>query len=773
MGQTPRPRRAAPAGVPTEHGRAPALVRWTMAGLGALWLLYAVLLGLHGPELDVLRDNVLYAVLGVGALAVVAARAVTQRRDRSAWVVLTAGLVCTMTAQAVYALYVARLDPEPFPSVADPLFLAVYVAWYVAVALLVRNRLHGLPRSVWLDGLVAVLALAAVMEAWLVTEMSGRPQGSSLAVLVSSAYPLLDMLLLLLAAFGLVLLGSRAPRSLWWFAAAMVTAGIADLALWLAVAQDGPTFGTWFAALWPASRLLLAVAAWVPDPEQTRRRPALKVLLVAPAASLLLSAGVLVWASRHPVPLVAIAMAGGALVGVLVRLTMTVAETGRLMSAQHIAATDELTDLPNRRGFSTTATTLLASADGEHPAALLMMDLDGFKEVNDSLGHHAGDRLLAALADRVRETLRSPDDVLGRLGGDEFALLLPRVGQAGAAQVAERIADALHAPFVIDGVRVQTAASVGIALAPDHGTELSLLLRRADIAMYRAKVDHLGYTTYDGTKDHEGEDRLHRVAELRRAIHGDELVLHYQPKIALPSEEVVAVEALVRWDRPGHGLVFPDDFLPLVEEAGLMPALTTEVLQAALAQTAAWNAEGLRLPVAVNLPSAAVVDEALPDRITSLLAQYGVPPGLLQIEITEEALLRDRVRAQAVLARLRQSGIRISIDDYGSGYSSLAYLRELTVDEIKLDKSFVFPMADDARAASIVRSTIDLAHALGLGIVAEGVEHRVAASELATYGCDTAQGYFWSRPLPASALRTWMQDRAADDESTPAPAPVP
>ncbi len=318
---------------------------------------------------------------------------------------------------------------------------------------------------------------------------------------------------------------------------------------------------------------------------------------------------------------------------------------------------------------------------------------------------------------------------------------------------------------MIDGVRVQSAASIGIALVPEHGTELSLLLRRADIAMYRAKVERLGHTTYDGERDHEGEDRLHRVAEVRQAVEGGELVLHYQPKVALPAGEVVAVEALVRWDRPGHGLVFPDDFLPLVEDAGLMPALTTVVLEAAVAQAPAGATQGVALPVAVNLPSAAVVDEALPERVTELLARHGLPALLLQIEITEEALLRDRPRAQGVLARLRQIGIRISIDDYGSGYSSLAYLRELTVDEIKLDKSFVFPMADDARAASIVRSTIELAHALGLGIVAEGVEHRVAAEDLAAYGCDTAQGYFWTRPLPAAEFRAWMDARPAGDDA--------
>ncbi len=738
-------------------------MRWTVVALIGTWLAYVVLLVLWGPGLVTLRDSVLYVAVSVLAAGLVIARVVLVTRERPAWTVLAVGLVLSLGAMAVYGLAVAPLDPEPFPSVADGLFLTVYLAWYGAVALLVRNRLRDVPRSVWLDGAVAVLAGGALLGAWFLAPIRSALTGSLLSVMVSTAYPVADVLLLLLAIFGLVVLGSRAPRTLWWFAAAMVTAGTADLAYWQSLSAGGPVRGTWFSALWPASRVMLAVAAWVPVPERARRRPAIAMLLVAPAVSLVVSVGVLVRASEHEVPVAAVAMAATALLGVLLRLAMTVAETGRMMDAHRIAATDELTDLPNRRGFGAGAARVIAASTPENPGALLMLDLDGFKEVNDSLGHHAGDRLLADLADRIRDTLRSPDDVLGRLGGDEFALMLPGVTPAEADQVALRLAAALRTRFIIDGVSVQSAASIGIALVPEHGSELSLLLRRADIAMYRAKVDHLGHTTYDAERDQVGEDRLHRVAEVRQAVEGGELVLHYQPKVALPEGTVVAVEALVRWDRPGHGLVFPDDFLPLVEDAGLMPALTAVVLEAAVTQAAAWRAEGIPLPVAVNLPSAAVVDEALPERVADLLARHSLPAALLQIEITEEALLRDRTRAQAVLARLRLMGIRISIDDYGSGYSSLAYLRELTVDEIKLDKSFVFPMADDARAASIVRSTIDLAHALGLGIVAEGVEHLVAAQELSSYGCDTAQGYFWTRPLPAHRLREWIDARSDQD----------
>ncbi|HEX2806850.1 MAG TPA: EAL domain-containing protein, partial [Kineosporiaceae bacterium] len=416
---------------------------------------------------------------------------------------------------------------------------------------------------------------------------------------------------------------------------------------------------------------------------------------------------------------------------------------------------------------------------------LLLLDLDRFKEVNDSLGHQAGDQLLVAIAQRLTETCRGPHDLMARLGGDEFAILLPGTDQPGAEHVARRIGTALSAPFLLDSVRVQASVSIGIALAPLHGRTLSLLMRRADIAMYRAKATHTGHAVYDASlRDPHGEDRLQRLQELRTAIDERQLTLHYQPKIDLATGAVTGVEALIRWNHPTRGVVYPDAFLQLAEDAGLMPTVTALVLDRALDQAAAWLRDGRHLTVAVNLPSAAVVDTFLPERIADLLEQHRVPASCLKIEITEESLLEDRVRARDVLARLRGAGVHIAIDDYGSGYSSLAYLRELPVDELKLDRSFILPMADDARAAAIVRSTVELAHSLGLRIVAEGVEHAASASELTRYGCDSAQGYLYTRALPPAELVRWLDHRCRTEpfidaapipaprvESTPMPAP--
>jgi EAL domain-containing protein (putative c-di-GMP-specific phosphodiesterase class I) len=285
------------------------------------------------------------------------------------------------------------------------------------------------------------------------------------------------------------------------------------------------------------------------------------------------------------------------------------------------------------------------------------------------------------------------------------------------------------------------------------------LMRKADMAMYKAKSTHSGHHVYRSADNSHGDTRLRTLQELRVALQDDQLVLHYQPKIDLRTSEVHSVEALVRWNHPTRGLLFPDQFLALVEEAGLMHALTQEVLRKALDQAADWSAQGRPLAIAVNLSASSLVDADLPERIGAMITSRGLPTCALMLEITEDFLMADRDRARDILTRLRGSGIRISVDDFGTGYSSLAYLRDLPIDELKLDQSFVFPMADDSRAAALVASTIDLAHGLGLRMVAEGVENSVAYDKLIGYGCDYAQGYFMSRPIPAAALELWLADR--------------
>jgi diguanylate cyclase (GGDEF)-like protein len=438
------------------------------------------------------------------------------------------------------------------------------------------------------------------------------------------------------------------------------------------------------------------------------------------------------------------------------------------------AGHDSLTGLVNRRGLYTDGQARLAEAPGRR-RALLLLDLDKFKEVNDSLGHHAGDQLLVEVGARLRGQLRG-GDLLARLGGDEFAILLEDAGYEEASNVAENLRARLAVPFTAPAgssamgtLTLHSSVSIGIARFPDDGPDLSALLRKADIAMYKAKTSGEGYHLYSGTDDADGATRLRTVDELQIAMTADQFVMHYQPKVDLDTGDVHCVEALVRWDHPTRGLLYPDAFLALVEASGLMRAMTQFVLEMSLDQAKAWQAQGEHLTIAVNLSASSLVDADLPDQIFNMLATRGVPPSGLQLEITEEFLMADHDRARSILTRLREGGVQISIDDYGTGYSSLSYLRELPIDELKLDQSFVLPMADDARAAALVASTIDLAHSLGLRMVAEGVETEVAYADLKRLGCDQAQGFLLSRPVPAATLDHWLRNRRALDKSPHSP----
>jgi diguanylate cyclase (GGDEF)-like protein len=427
---------------------------------------------------------------------------------------------------------------------------------------------------------------------------------------------------------------------------------------------------------------------------------------------------------------------------------------------ERLALHDHLTGLPNRSLFLDRLDhALRACGRTGSGVAVLLMDLDRFKEVNDTLGHHCGDLMLKELARRLSEVVR-PTDTVARLGGDEFALLLPNVTQpeAGVA-LAERIALALDEPFVIDSLPLETQASIGIALYPAHGEDVETLLQRADVAMYMAKETRTHYAVYDAEGDNYRPERLVLVAELRRAIENHELVLHYQPKATLVDGAVRGVEALVRWQHPERGLVPPDVFIPVAEHTGLIKPLTFFVVDEALQQCARWREQGFELTVAVNVAMRNILDEEFPNELERMLAKYGLEPSVLELELTETSVLADPPRAKEILQRLRDTGVSLAVDDFGTGYASLAYLSELPVDEIKIDRSFVMAMDREEQHARIVRSTIDLGRNLCLSVVAEGVESAEVWDRLAELGCDSAQGYFLARPLPADELTAWLSAR--------------
>ncbi|MEO8517620.1 MAG: EAL domain-containing protein [Dermatophilaceae bacterium] len=434
---------------------------------------------------------------------------------------------------------------------------------------------------------------------------------------------------------------------------------------------------------------------------------------------------------------------------------------------EHRSLHDALTGLPNRAMLADDIEQALGVAERDGTSVgLLLLDLDRFKEVNDTFGHDYGDALLRQIGPRLAGVLGGVGTV-ARLGGDEFAVLLPGLrGVNQATDVAGALLSALAIPFPVEGIDVDVEASVGVVISGEHGQDATTLMQRADIAMYVAKTQHLAVFVYDASIDGHSASKLALVGDLRRALDSGELLLHYQPKVSLTSGEVLGVEALVRWQHPERGLVFPDEFIPLAENTGLMNRLTKYVLNAALAQARTWIDAGRPLSIAVNLSARDLHEERFAEVVAELLARHEVPAHLLELEVTETAIMTDPPRARAMLERLSALGIRLSLDDFGAGYTSLSQLTSLPIDEIKIDRSFVMTMAEDPSNALIVRSLVDLGHSLGLTLVAEGVETEGVLQVLAALGCDVAQGYHLSRAIPVAALDTWCADRLGSMTAT-------
>ncbi|HEY6594371.1 MAG TPA: EAL domain-containing protein [Asanoa sp.] len=448
----------------------------------------------------------------------------------------------------------------------------------------------------------------------------------------------------------------------------------------------------------------------------------------------------------------------------------------RLSSEQEqIARLDPLTGLANRKALivevhdqAAAHADRAASGAADRHLALLLLDLDHFKHVNESLGHAVGDQLLVEVSSRVCAAVR-PSDVVARLGGDEFAILAARLTSADEARdIAERVIAALGDPVALDGLPIDVAGSIGIALYPDHGDDFATLMRHADVAMYDAKHRGDAVAVYAPESDHNSPERLSLLGDLRRALDSEgtrpderinpagEVAMYYQPQIAIDTGEVVGVEALLRWRHPRRGMVDPEELIRVAEQSAVMRLLTRRVVDDVVEQLAKWEATGVRLRAAINVSVRDLQTGEIADQITDRLSRYGVDPGQLQLEITESALMADQRRVLVTISRLARIGIAIALDDFGTGYSSMQHLRRLPLTEVKVDRSFVLGMATDTDDAAIVRSVIELAGALGLRVVAEGVEDERTWRLLHTIGCDVAQGWFYARPMPAEELVDWL-----------------
>ena len=617
-----------------------------------------------------------------------------------------------------------------------------------------------------LDGLIVAGALFEVAWVLVIRSIYDAGGASRLAVGLSMAYPAADVVIITVAVIVLARASTRQRMTLTLMTVGIVLMALSGSAFLYLTAHDAYSSASRIDLGWAAGLLIIGVAALVtcvsPAADTAAPPSRSQASMWLPYLPLGIAAAICAPAFM-PVPgLGPLLISSCLLVGaVLIRQLIVVGENRRLLNTvADQALRDPLTGLANRVLFNDRLTHAMQLRQRDnHSVAVVSLDLDDFKLVNDSLGHPAGDALLILVAERILCAVRTGDTV-ARLGGDEFAVLLEGPAEQSRL-VAHRVVQAFDEPFLIDGRDVMVKPSVGLAVIPADDSEISpdVLLKQADVAMYSAKRSRSGGVhtfTADmhllDLDERGGTVGLRLLGQLRHAIDNVDLTLVYQPKFALRTDEIVGVEALVRWPHPERGLLTPDQFLPLVRQHGLMRAVTEHVLNKALDDAANWHSKGVGVPVAVNLFAPSLSDLRLPAWIMRALADRELSSNALTVEITEDILLDNIGRTLSVLNKLRENGIRVSIDDFGSGYSAPWYLRDLPIDEVKLDKDFIAPILVDRRAAAIVRAVIDLAHELGVTTVAEGVEDAETVARLREYGCEMAQGYFCSPPLAAEAL---------------------
>ena len=697
-------------------------------------------------------------------------------RQRKAWICLTGGLTGWAAGAVLWIIYEHVLHRSPFPSFADAGYLLFPIGAAFAMVLLPIGYSNPSRLRYLLDGFIVAGALFEISWVLVLRAVYDAGGTSAFALGLSLAYPIADIAIVTVAAIVLTRARTGRRSTLAMLTVGIVLMALSDSAFVYLTAHDKYFSGHFVDIGWAAAFLTFGMAAVI-----SLRAPEIEVVVPQVPSRLSL------WLLYVPVAIAAmvcipaylptpglgpIFVSSTLLMGaVMARQYTVVRQNQRLLRmVADQALRDTLTGLANRDLFNDRLMHAVQLHENDNQSvAVLSMDLDDFKLVNDSLGHPAGDALLIQAAERLLGCVRTSDTV-ARVGGDEFAVLMEGLPELSRL-VAHRVVAAFEEPFVIDGQQLLMRPSVGLAVASSANPDLSadLLLKQADVAMYSAKRSKSGglhtFTAdmalpdpneielpTDSSESSERGAAVRLLGELRHAIDHGDLAVYYQPKFDLRSGDVVGVEALVRWPHPKRGLLGPDHFLPLVRKRGLMRAVTDIVITQALNDAAEWHSMGIGVPIAVNVFAPSLGDLDLPTHIASELAMRRLNPEDLTIEITEDFLLDNIERTRSVLERLRQRGIRIAIDDFGSGYSALWYLRELVIDEVKLDRHFIAPIRVDPRAAAVVRAVVDLAHVLGVTTVAEGVENAETAARLREFGCEVAQGYYYSPPVSAAAM---------------------
>lgn len=744
----------------------PASIRIALAALGIGVATFAVT---SVVDPDAARNaffaKCLYPALNLSAAALIAARAYRVATDRLAWALIAAGMAVSAAGDIVYATWVPAGQS---PSAADPEYLAFYPFLYAGLLLLMRSRLKSVPLPIRLDSLVCALAAAAVGVALRAGPMHAAAVRAPATVLVGLVYPWGDLVLLALTAGMLPILGWRTGFRWVLLVVGFVAFAVADTAYLFETADGAYRVGTTLDSLWPAASLLVAMASWAPwssTPPPPRHRLG---SYAVPVACTVVALGVVVSHNSR----LATVLAALSLVAVAGRFSATFRDVSILAESHKQAMTDELTGLPNRRSLATALTGLSDSAPAgplsvpgaPSRRALLLLHLYEFDEISDSVGSHFGDDLLCHVAKRLANCVRR-EDLLARVGDDEFAILLAEGSDLIAARAqAGRLLEAMSEPFALDPMTLQVDARIAIALCPDHCDHPQELLNRAEAAIPHAKAAVSKIAVYDSAFEMYRDNDPNLVEELRSALFDGQLTVHYQPKINAGDGSVHSVEALLRWQHPSRGLLLPEEFLSAAERAGLMRQVANRAIDVALEQIRSWRDQGMPLAVAVNLSTTNLLDLDLVSTIERLLQTHGLSPDSLIVEITESALV-DSARSRNTVAALQRLGVRISLDDYGTGWSSLARLQDVSVDELKLDRIFVARLAQDPRSVAIVRSTVALARSLGADLVAEGVEDEVTLRAVRRYGCTITQGFVHCPPLPADDLLDWISTHAPSTKS--------